>query len=86
MRDGVPGMGAGQVGDGGLSHAMVKLELDALAADTETYLTRAALIDLLEFLWAFLALPMLTGVLFLEGHPTLGKWTAVVAAVEERII
>lgn len=56
---------------------MVLHELDALESDTKTYLIHAAVIDVLEFLWVFLALPALTYVIFMKGHQTLAKVAGV---------
>lgn len=46
-------------------------ELDALESDSRRYLTAAAVIDALELLWVFVALPAVAWFLFATAHQTL---------------
>jgi hypothetical protein len=58
--------------DAGVVH-----ELGALESDTRRYLNCAALIDVMEFLWVYLALPGLAYLLFTRGHVALATAFAV---------
>jgi hypothetical protein len=69
--DETSGRGIDDSTDGVLPDTGGLRELDALESDMQRYLVYAAVIDALEFLWVYLALPGLAYLLFAKGHETL---------------